>query len=218
MKTITEFPGMSLKNAAKAKQDLITSGKTPEELPAALGETLKVEGTRLEFLVAVLDIVGTKLNDLKRAIVYAPNEGEKAPLGLLQKGEHFYLVEYFPSLAKPGQPSQSADHRHKDGKGDGKKRGRGGRGENRGNNENKGPGFKRPDAQIIATSSAGPASPGGQDRPRSDLPRGPRNPRTPRPPRAIPVVNTGAPVIIKPVTPIAPKTPVETLPETTKET
>src|SRR4051812_43170715 len=112
MKTITEFPGMNLKNAAKARQDLITSGKTPEELPAALGEILKLEGPRLEFLVTVLDIIGTKLNDLKRACVYAPNEGEKAPPGLLQKGDHYYLVEYFPSLSKPSQVGNSVDSRH----------------------------------------------------------------------------------------------------------
>jgi hypothetical protein len=215
MKTITEFPSMSLKTAAKAKQDLVTSGKTSEELPAALGEALKLEGTRLEFLVAILDIVGTKWTDLKRAIVYAPNEGEKAPVGLLQKGDHFYLVEYFPSLTQPGKPGSPADPRHKDGKGDGKRRGKGGRNEGRGGesrgNENKGPGFKRPDAQIIAP-------PAGT---RPDNARGPRNPRGPRLPRAIPVavVNTGAPVIIKPVTPIEAKATVETpAAETTTET
>ncbi len=212
MKTITEFPGMSIRNAAKTKQDLITSGKTPEELPAALGEALKVEGPRLEFLVSVLDIVGTKFNDLKRAIVYAPNEGEKAPQGLLQKGDHFFLVEYFASLSKPEQPSHPADRNPRNGKRDGKKGGRDGRGGKQ-NNESRGPGFKRPDAQIIAPA-AGAAAPAGQERPRPAHPRGPRSPRDARPPRAIPVVHTGAPIIIKPVTPIAPLAPAAT-PEVT---
>lgn len=207
---------MNVKNAAKIRQDLITGGKTPEELPAALGEALKLEGTRLEFMVSVLDIVGTKLNDLKRAIVYAPNEGEKAPQGLIQKGDHFYLVEYFASLNKPAQPAHSNDHRHRGGKGGDKRQGRGGPEGGR-SYEKKAPalpptpGFKRPDSQIIiAPATAGTTAPTGQDRPRPDHPRGPRPPRTPRPQRAIPVTIVGGPpVIIKPVTPIEPKAPVD---------
>jgi hypothetical protein len=218
MKTITEFPSMSLKNAAKTKQDLITSGKTPDELPAALGEALKVEGNRLEFLVAILDIVGTKLNDLKRAIVYAPNEGEKPPQGLLQKGDHFYLVEYFPSLAKPAQPSHPSEHGRNE-KGDGKKRGKSSRDGKR-SSESKGPGFKRPDALVIVPSgAANSTAPIGQDRPpRPAHPRGPsRNPRDSRPPRAMPaIIAGGTPIIIKPITPIEPLAQTDTS-TTTKE-
>src|SRR5689334_15778059 len=70
MKTLTEFPGMNLKNAAKARQDLITGGKTPEELGPALGEALKLEGERLTILMKALDLIQTRLEDLKRVVVY----------------------------------------------------------------------------------------------------------------------------------------------------
>jgi hypothetical protein len=125
MKTFTEFPGMNLKSAAKTRQDLITGGKTAEELPQALGEALKLEGNKLICLMNALELVDTKFENLKRVIVSIPNEGEKPPEGIFQKGEHFYLVEYYPSLdKKPARDSQDQS-----GKGDRQgKRGKGGRG------------------------------------------------------------------------------------------
>ncbi len=125
MKTLTEFPGINLKNAARIHKDLAASGKTPEELTPALGESLKLEGDRLQFLVHSLEIVGTRLEDLKRVVVYAPvQEGEKTPTGVVQKGDHFYLVEYYPSLAKKDPERGGKDHRsHQPGKGKKKPRG-----------------------------------------------------------------------------------------------
>src|SRR4051794_10670040 len=99
MKTLTEFPCLILKTAAKTKQDLITGGKPPEELPQAMSEMLKLEGDRLGFLLNALEMVGTKFNDLKRIVVYSLAEGEKASQGTIQKGEQSYLVEYYPQLA-----------------------------------------------------------------------------------------------------------------------
>ncbi len=130
MKTLTEFPSINLKNAAKLKQDLIASGKTAEEVPQALGESLKLEGDRITFLVNALEMVGTRFQDLKRVVICAITEGEKAPNGYTQKGDHFYLVEYFPSLEKK---APQAGAQHSDPK---KKKGRGRRGEGKGQGRN----------------------------------------------------------------------------------
>ena len=119
MKTLTEFFGMNLKQAAQTRKELIDSGKTPEELPAALGEALKLEGDRLNHLIHALDAVGTRLQDLKRVVVFSAQEGEKAPQKATQKGEHYYLVEYYPSLEKPKAQPKSFD---RFGKGDKKGR------------------------------------------------------------------------------------------------
>jgi hypothetical protein len=131
MKTLTEVPGPNLKNAAKVKQDLATAGKMPQ----ALGEALKLEGDKLNYLLTAVEVVGEKQTDLKRVMVYALNEGEKAPHGALQKGEHYYLVEYFPSLNPPkakGRGDQNEDR-------GGKRGGRGGKGGDRDKKRGRGP-------------------------------------------------------------------------------
>lgn len=102
MKTITEFAPINLKNAAKTQQELQASGKAPEEMPQALGEALKLEGDRLTFLTNALEATNGKFDDLKRVLVVSLNEGEKAPSGATQKGDHFYIVEYYPPIAKKG--------------------------------------------------------------------------------------------------------------------
>ena len=119
MKTLTEFPGINLKNTKKIKQDLVASGKTPEELPQAMGEALKLEGERLNSLLAALELVEGNTEDLKRVVGYTLAEGEKAPPHVAQKGDHYYLVEYYPSLKKPtrGGPQDAPDER---GRGKGK--------------------------------------------------------------------------------------------------
>src|SRR6476660_8274290 len=98
MKTLTEFAVVTLKNAAKTKQELTTAGKTAEELPAAMGETLKLEGDKLTFVMNALEVVGAKFDDLKRVVVFTLAEGEKAPYGAIQKGEQYYSSEYYPPL------------------------------------------------------------------------------------------------------------------------
>lgn len=125
MKTLTEFFGMNLKQAAQTRKELMDSGKTPEELTPALGEALKLEGERLHHLIQALEAVGTRLQDLKRVVVYALNEGEKAPQKAVQKGDHYYLVEYYPSLEKPRSQAPAGRFDKDDRKGrKNKKRGR----------------------------------------------------------------------------------------------
>jgi len=128
MKTLTEFPGLNLKTAVKTRQDLIGAGKSAEELPQAMGEALKLEGDRLGFLLSALEMIGTKLNDLKRVVVFSLGEGEKAPLGSIQKGEQSYLIEYYPSLA----PKGGSNRDFMGGKPDGDKKGKGKHGKGRG--------------------------------------------------------------------------------------
>jgi hypothetical protein len=149
MKTLTEFAVVTLKNAAKTKQELTTAGKTAEELPAAMGEALKVEGDKLNYLMNAIEVVSDKLEDLKRVVVFTLGENEKAPHGAVQKGEQHYSTEYYPPLHPPKSKGPQGGDKGRGGKGgrDGKKgkRGRGGRGrpgEGRGpgRGEGRGPG------------------------------------------------------------------------------
>lgn len=135
MKTLTEFSAGVLLNAVKTKKDLIAAGKTPEELPAAMGEALKVEGDRLAHLMAAVEVVESKTSDLKRVVVIKLNEGEKAPSSALAKGDLYFLSEYYPPLHPPKNARHGRgprDHRDRDGKRKGKrgrrdgKKGRGG--------------------------------------------------------------------------------------------
>lgn len=100
MKTLTEFAAITLKNAASARSDLVAQGKTPEELLPALGEALKLEAEKLTLLLTALDVIGTKTDDLKRAVVYTLAEGETPPKNVHQNGEHYFLIEYYPPLVK----------------------------------------------------------------------------------------------------------------------
>ncbi len=173
MKTLTEFPSQTLKNAAKTHQELTAAGKTPEELPAALGEALKVEGDKLTRLIAAIEVVGTRFDDLKRVVVLQTTaEGEKAPSGAQQKGELYYVTEYYASL-QPQKPAGRGDRDDRGGKkgrgGKGRRDGKGGRGGERGER-----GEKR--------AGGGAGSEGGE---RGDR-RPPREPRAPRPAPARP--------------------------------
>lgn len=123
MKTITEFAGSTLKNALKTRQELVTAGKTPEELPGAMGEALKLEGDKLTILLNAIEVVEKKADDLKRVVVWSLQEGEKAPRGTEQKGEHYFAIEFFPPL--PGQgPRKQGRGGKRDGKRDDRKRGK----------------------------------------------------------------------------------------------
>ncbi len=109
MKTLTEFSGTTLTHAAQVWQEIKTKKPvTPESTPqpdqsptTEFSALLKIEGERLQYLLTVLEIIGLKLNDLKRAIVFQLNSGEKAPPLAIQKEELYFLVEYYPSLSKP---------------------------------------------------------------------------------------------------------------------
>lgn len=167
MKTITEFHASAIKNALKTQQELQAAGKTADEMPAALGEALKLEGDKLAMLVNALETVNAKVNDLKRVVVLSLSEGEKAPSGFQQKGDHYFGVEYYPPIARKGAPGPQAGAR---GGKPGDRKGKGRRG-GRGRDDRRGPG-----------------APGGA--PKEAGERGPRGPRPPRGPK--PAGNGGA--------------------------
>lgn len=129
MKTVTEFPSPTLKIAAQTKKDLITAGKTPEELPQAMGEALKLEGDKLKWMMDALDVVGPRLDGLKRVIVSRLNEGEAAPSQGKLVGEVVFVVENYaqPEKAQP----KGNDRGDRGGKGNdrGRGKGRGGKGD-----------------------------------------------------------------------------------------
>ncbi|MGK5087299.1 hypothetical protein WDW86_07050 [Bdellovibrionota bacterium FG-2] len=186
MKTLTEFAAITLKNASKTQAELTTAGKTPEELPAAMGEALKLEGDKLTFLLAALEIVGTKVTDLKRVVVYSLNEGETAPPTVKQKGEHCYLVEFYPSLTQKAQHDDRGDSRGRDGRGGARGDKRGKRGDSRGPRPG---GDRRPPREsapanplsIRPSIVARPTGEPSEARP-ALAPREPRPPRVPKEP------------------------------------
>jgi hypothetical protein len=198
MKTITEFHVATLKTAHKTRQELLTAGKTAEELPVALGEALKLEGDKLANIIAALEFVEadakSKTYDLKRVIVSTLAEKETTPKSTLQRGDFYFTIEYFPPL--PGQekkqPKGRDGDRHggRDGKrGDRKAKGKGGP---RGDRPPRGPGrdagSSRPEgAPGENRRPPGNRPPRDKDAPASQGARPPRAPRPPRPPR-IPIV------------------------------
>jgi hypothetical protein len=204
MKTITEFAAITLKNAAKTRQDLTAGGKTAEELPAALGEALKLEGDKLTHLLAALDAAGDKHNDLKRVIVHSTAEGEAAPSGAKKIGEHFYTVEYFTSAkSAPSRDDARGGRGDKRGGGRGGKPGeRGGKpGERGGRGGERGAGGGRPPRDGASFG----------DRPRAPRPAGaPSSGGIPKP-LAKPI---GPPVVFK--TPESVAAPAASAPASTE--
>lgn len=131
MKTLTEFDGFRLKTALEKKKELVAAGKTAEELPAALGEALKLEGDKLTLMLNALELAEGKGQNLKRIVVFTIAEGKTAPSGAIQKNDKFYLAEFFYT-APQGKPARGRDGERgggRGGRGDRKKGGRGGRGD-----------------------------------------------------------------------------------------
>jgi hypothetical protein len=153
MKTLTEFAAPVLKNAALKHAELTAAGKTAEELPAAMGEALKLEGDKLTHLLGALEALGTKTHELKRVVVSTLNEGETAPSTAKLVGEKYYTPEYYMPMVRNEAPTRDA----KGGR-DGKRGGRDGKGRG-------GPGGDR------GGKPGGPGRGPGGDR---GAPRGPR--------------------------------------------
>jgi hypothetical protein len=186
MKTLTEFNGFALKNALETKKQLVAAGKTAEELPAAMGEALKLEGDKLTFYLAAIEVAEARPDNLKRVVVLDIPETEKAPKGAEKKGEKYFIAEYFYTPAPKREGRGQGRH---EGRGDGKKRGkgRGGRG-GRGQRDERGrggrPGQGAEQNASGATGEAradggGKTGEGESDQRRRRRPRGPRRPRSP---------------------------------------
>lgn len=104
-----------------------------EKLKAAITEKMKIEGDKLNFVIAALEVVGFKLRDLKRVVVYTAADDEKLPANIIKQGEHYFRAEYMAPLERPRQRDDRGGRMGKFGKG-----GRGGKGRGRGRFGDKG--------------------------------------------------------------------------------
>jgi hypothetical protein len=118
MKLVTEFPSYTLTKALAAKTALSTSGKTPEEIEASLGETFKFEGDKLKHFVNAMTVAVDNAKDLKRVFVATLNEGETIPPKAMKIEEHHYIPEFI----QPPKPAfdKNAAKGGRGGKGGGK--------------------------------------------------------------------------------------------------
>src|SRR5262245_23555643 len=95
MKSITEFSGTVLREAARLKPAEEGAG---EEWAAPLG----VSGDRLARLTEALAAAGDKVAEVHRVRVMQAGEGEAAPAQAKKQGDFYYLVEVMPSAAAGG--------------------------------------------------------------------------------------------------------------------
>lgn len=118
MKSVTEFASFSLNAGLKAKAALTAEGKSPEEIQTSLGETFKLEGDKLKYFIAAMDVATANTENLKRVLVVSLAEGENAPAKSAKVEEMYFVPDFHPD-PKRAQPK-------KDEKGKGGRGGRGG--------------------------------------------------------------------------------------------
>jgi hypothetical protein len=94
MKSVTEFASFALEKGLKAKAALVAEGKSPEEIQTALGEAMKMEGDKLKYFVAALEVAGQNADGLSRVMVVSLNEGETAPPKSTKIDEMTYVPEF----------------------------------------------------------------------------------------------------------------------------
>ncbi len=160
MRTVTEFPGVVLRQVIGARSTIVAAGTTAdEEIQAKLGEQFKVDGERLTHLLKAVSLTTEKADSIARVRVFAGEDETKMPKGVHKEGEFYYLVEFVPVPVKAEKHDRSKD---RDGKGKGKhggkKGGRGGRdGNDRGGRNSKdGRRDQRPEGGPAAQTSASP--------------------------------------------------------------
>lgn len=264
MRTITEFFGKALKTieeklptitaeaTVSATETLKAEGKTEEEVTAALPEAVKaavaaklletdkLEGDKLAMCLAAIEAMrGQRGGSLKRVIVMAPGEGEKAPAGAREIDGKFYLAEFFPEASRPAA-APSRDDRFggkgkrdgkggrggkggRDSKGGGRDGGKPGRGEGR-SAEGRGDRPERPQTPsngvvigVKAGGAPGATAPGHVAVPRGEG-RPPRAPRAPKAPRAPVEPYTGPNRIVIGGAPVASAAPTSADANTDKQT
>lgn len=94
MKAITEFSSFTLNKANLAKGALAAEGKNPEEIQENLGQSFKLEGEKLGYLIQALEIASANAQNLKRIVIVKLNEGEKAPAKAVQVEELHFIPEF----------------------------------------------------------------------------------------------------------------------------
>ena len=94
MKSVTEFLIFKLLDGLKAKTELTTAGKTPEETLQALGEAFKMEGDKLKHFNNAVEVTSQNQEKLYRVLVVSLNEGETIPAQAVKMDEHYYIPEF----------------------------------------------------------------------------------------------------------------------------
>ncbi len=100
MKSITEFGSPILQKFLTAKAALASEGKTPEEISTSMGETFKLEGDKLKFIMAAADLVADK-KAVRRVLVASIAEGETPPPKYQKIEDNYYLVETLEPMKAP---------------------------------------------------------------------------------------------------------------------
>lgn len=94
MKSVTEFWAVNLAKGLKAKTELATGGKTPEEIQTSIGETFKMEGDKLKHFINAMEVASQNPEKLARVLVVSLNEGETAPPKAVKIEESHYIPEF----------------------------------------------------------------------------------------------------------------------------
>lgn len=103
MKAMSEFPAHLLLKGLELKKNLVTEGKTEEEMLASLGESLKLKENRLKYFMAALGVAEANSDKLYRIRVLSFEEGETIPEKATKIEEAYFIPEFFTQApaAKP---------------------------------------------------------------------------------------------------------------------
>src|SRR4051794_21117627 len=108
MKTITEFSGSTLRQAAQAKAKLTGEGVAAEQLGEQLGTDVGVSGDRLARLLEALEVAGEKVDKVRLVRVFAATD---EPKGSKKIGEFNYLLDMMPAAQPHGGGGRDRDKR-----------------------------------------------------------------------------------------------------------
>jgi len=106
MRSVTEFPVHKLNLAFTKRSELLTAGKSPEEIATEMGTAFKLEGDKLKYFLAAIDVAQENTANLARILVVQFAEGESVS-PKAKKFEDFYCL---PEFAKdPKAPVMKAE-------------------------------------------------------------------------------------------------------------
>lgn len=100
MKSITEFASPILQKVLAAKAILTSEGKSAEEIATSMGESFKLEGDKLKYILAAADLVADK-KAVRRVLVASIAEGETPPAKYQKVEDNYYLVETLEPIKAP---------------------------------------------------------------------------------------------------------------------
>jgi hypothetical protein len=104
MKAMSEFPAHLLLKGLELKKNLMTEGKTEEEIMTSLTEALKLKENRVKYFSAALGIAEANTDKLYRIRVLSFEEGETVPEKATKVEEVYYLPEFFAQNVVAAKP------------------------------------------------------------------------------------------------------------------